>query len=307
MTVLAIDDFGSGTQTAAAYVLTHAHTDHHANLSQKFTHVVHCSLITKALMQSLFPSVTFVDDLVCGAWTALENDVLVYTFDSCHCVGGVGVYCPDLQVLHFGDGRPLRSTIQCLLHFHEKYVGSQMKLSVVCDTFIANTLRRFDVVSQVKSNFPTVKASRNLLRKTIKHYQLKNPSRPIHIQVAHFGALSGLPREFGYTWSRSLFTQSAAANLCEAAFDIMRFKQGSINVSFAWSIKNRPHKKAITDLHDAVVIILSANWFFAHGYLNENLFRPTKDEKGYLRIFLCSHASPTELSVNYASLCVTPQ
>ncbi len=296
MVPIRIDSF-SRPLHSTIFVLTHAHSDHTSNLSKKFKYRVHCSPITKHLMNISHPDVQFVDDLIYNAWTCLDDQVMVFAFDSIHCVGGIGLYCPDFNLLHFGDGRPSVRTIEKILNFHRQFVDTKVPLEVLCDVFVHKTVTDFQIDLPENLTFPTLRESRNLLRATLSHYNV-----PIKILVTHFGALSCLPRDFGYIWVHDNNVSSNSQRSCQEAFKLFNFQPGLIEVAHARIYKKKHYSDYATN-DTPIIIILSANWFFKN-FSVSNFNTAVLDNKGFLRIFVCAHASEAELESNYQGMCV---
>ncbi len=283
-----------------AYILTHAHTDHGAHLPKGFPHVVNCSPITKQLMQDSHPNVNFKPNLIQGAWSLLENNILVYCFHSGHCIGGIGVFIPSLQLLHFGDGRPSNTTVRIIYEISK--VFTRGKITVVCDNYFSNLRKNLLTCENFPIKIPSLRDSKKILQKVLIDQFKLFPNAKIYLKIAHFGTLSCLPcTKFAYKWIGSSSTPSST--LCQNAFSLFPFQTKnadgfpSITVSSAWD-KDLPEN--IDDDFDCV-IVLSANWWFYH--CETNLFHPKMDEKNQMRIYACAHASTQELSEDFETLC----
>ncbi len=280
------------------YVLTHAHTDHSAGLSLKFPYVIHCSRETKILMSHLYPQVTFKDDLIPGVWSVVDDKLLIFCFDSNHCVGSIGVYCPDLGLLHFGDGRPSKQVHSEIQEFNAQLEGKVLLTNISCDPFVKEALVRFKSPFKGKFKMPTQKESTQILGSF-----LARQNKKVCIQVAHFGALSCIPRNLGYQWVEHEKNTSRAVTLCKAAFDLLCFQHGEIEVCCTWDKKKNGQQQSDREVN----VILSATWFFQNCFGSEtkppNLFEPMIDKDENVRIFACGHASPFELETNYQGMC----
>jgi hypothetical protein len=286
---------------ASIYILTHAHTDHGGKLSAKFRGVVHCTSITKYLMQSTRPDVKFVADLVYSAWSVLDMQLLVYCFDSGHCLGGIGFYCPELNILHFGDGRPTRSTISNIVEIHTLFgeEESQKKtLQTACDQYSQEASKSVKCTTFV-SDTPTLHESSQILADVLRSQKNAQTKQTLNIKLAHFGSLGCLPREFGYYWL-STVPASGPTLLCQKAFELYKFKPGPIAVSYKWDTYHIEHDDA-----NVVSIILSANWWIQQCVSSADLRKPRVDEKQNIRVYASAHASLTEIQRDFANLCTS--
>jgi hypothetical protein len=290
--MLSIDKFKAKNK-GAIFVLTHAHTDH-ATLSATFPHNVHCSLQTKKLMDAIYPNVAFVPSLKKG-WCRLKS-IDVYVFESNHCIGGVGIFCQTLSLLHFGEGRPLPNTLQ-ILAMTMKVFKAQSALTVYCDDFYRE---KIDFIAENRHThphavWPSISQSQTALCTYLEDVIGKNPSVSILILISHFGNLQVLPRQFGYQYTHSN-TESIGGTLCSNAFDLHQFQKGNIQVCRSWNHQLSEH------LH---VVHISMRWWLLQPETLD-LLKPAVDSKtNYIRFFACSHASSVELSSSFNYLCAS--
>jgi len=286
--LLCVDKFRQ-KEEERLFVLTHAHTDH-SRIAQKFPFPIYCSPITCNLMKLSHPHVTFVPTLVLNTWCVIHKNVFLYVFDSGHCIGGIGFYCPQQSYLHFGEGRPSQDTIQMLLYTIELFPSSS-KLKAECDSLF---FRDFEFIDTI----PTQKDTQHMIRDIILSQKAQNVL--IRICVSHFGTLSFLPLEFGYHWIGSL-QKSIAGHMCYEAFEQLHLKRGDIAVLRTHEEEQLPEEK------NYITIILSARWFLIAKQQEPtlDLYVPQWRDENTVRVFACCHASPSELARFFGGFCAS--
>jgi len=295
---LLIDSFPLHSSQNTIHILTHAHLDHGGTrLPKTFPFLVHCSAITQHLMELTHPKVRFQSDLFNATWCVLEDSILVYCFNSGHCIGGIGIYCPDHSYLHFGDGRPSSRTLATVSQISKIFIEKGNALKVKCDSYVATMQRDMPECVDFPVNIPTLRDSKRMLQNLL----LENQRQIIHVKVAHFGTLLCLPRKgFCYEWHGS--TSTPAANLCYHAFLLFQFdtdtskNKKNIIVSFGWDKDPPPLHHNI-----GLCIFLSSNWWIQQ--CETDLFRPKRDKDNQIRIYACAHASKQELLTAFDGLC----
>jgi hypothetical protein len=205
--------------------------------------------------------------------------------------------------LHFGDGRPSQQTLKEIQEFNAQLEGKVLLNNISCDSFVKEALERFESPFKGKFKMPTQKESTEILAS----FLVQQSSKQVCIQVAHFGALSCIPRRQGCQWIEHMKIESRAVTLCKAAFDLLCFPRGETQVCCAWDKKKLGQQQNDDEDDDVVNVILSATWFFQNCFGSEtkppNLFEPTIDKDGNVRIFACGHASPFELETEYQGMC----